>query len=202
MKRMKKIAVSLLSVAMILALAACGSSSDSKSTTTSKTDNQKESKAIVVYFSATGNTEAVAKYIADDLNADTFQLTPKEPYTEEDLDWTVDDSRVNKEHEDDSLQSVPLEKDTPDNWDEYDTVFIGYPIWWGEAAWPVNEFVKKSDFTGKTVIPFATSTSSGLGDSGSNLAKMAGTGTWKDGERFESGASKESVTDWVSSLDM
>lgn len=202
MKRMKKIAVSLLSVAMILALAACGSSSDSKSTTTSKTDNQKESKAIVVYFSATGNTETVAKYIADDLNADTFQLTPKEPYTEEDLDWTVDESRVNKEHENESLQSVPLEKATPDNWDEYDTVFIGYPIWWGEAAWPVNEFVKKSDFTGKTVIPFATSTSSGLGDSGSNLAKMAGAGTWKDGERFESGASKESVTDWVSSLDM
>lgn len=109
---------------------------------------------------------------------------------------------MNKEHEDESLQSVPLEKDAPDNWEDYDTVFVGYPIWWGDVAWPVNEFVKENDFTGKTVIPFATSTSSGMGDSGSNLAKMAGIGTWKDGERFESGASKESVTDWVSSLGM
>lgn len=199
MKRVKKIAASLLSVAMILALAACGSSGDSKSTT-SKADNPKDTKAIVVYFSATGNTEAVAKYIADDLNADTFQLTPKEPYTDADLDWNQEGSRVNKEHEDESLQTVLLEKDTPENWDEYDTVFIGYPIWWGDAAWPVNEFVKNSDFTGKTVIPFATSASSGLGDSGSNLAKMAGTGTWKDGKRFESGASQESVTDWVNGL--
>ncbi len=200
MKRVKKILAVMLGAGMILGMAACGSSSDSKSTTTSETDKQKDSKAIVVYFSATGNTEAVAKYIADDLNAETFQLTPKDPYTEADLDWNQNSSRVNKEHEDESLQEIPLEKDTPDNWDNYNTVFLGYPIWWGDAAWPVNEFVKNNDFTGKTVIPFATSASSGLGDSGSNLAKMAGTGTWKDGQRFESGASESTVIDWVKGL--
>lgn len=202
MKRFKKILVMLLGAGMILGMAACGSSSDSASDTESKAEASKEAKAIVVYFSATGNTEAVAKYIADDLNADTFQLTPKDPYTEEDLDYNQDSSRVNKEHEDESLQNVPLEKDTPDNWEDYDTVFLGYPIWWGDAAWPVNEFVKKNDFTGKIVIPFATSASSGMGDSGSTLAKMAGTGTWKDGQRFESGASQKSVTDWVKSLEL
>lgn len=200
MKRVKKILALMLGAGMILGMAACGSSSESASDTESKTEASKETKAIVVYFSATGNTEAVAKYIADNLSAETFQLTPKDPYTEEDLDYNQDSSRVNNEHEDESLQEIPLEKDTPDNWDNYNTVFLGYPIWWGDAAWPVNEFVKNNDFSGKTVIPFATSVSSGIGDSGSNLAKMAGTGTWKDGQRFESGASESTVTDWVKSL--
>ncbi|MDO4384175.1 MAG: flavodoxin [Eubacteriales bacterium] len=200
MKRIKQFLAVFLGTCMILTLAACGNSSDSASDTESNTVASKDTKAIVVYFSASGNTERVAKDIAGLLEADTFQLIPKDPYTEEDLDWNQDGSRVNKEHEDESVQDIPLEKDTPDNWDDYNTVFLGYPIWWGDAAWPVNEFVKNSDFSGKTVIPFATSASSGIGDSGSNLAKMAGTGTWKDGKRFPSGASESKVTDWVKSL--
>lgn len=106
------------------------------------------------------------------------------------------------EHNDEGKRDVPLTKTTPDNWADYDTVFIGYPIWWGIAAWPVNNFVKGNDFSGKTVIPFCTSTSSGLGQSGDLLADMAGTGNWQDGERFSSGASSSKVESWVNGLDL
>lgn len=157
-------------------------------------------KILVVYFSASGNTERVANSIASATNGDTFQLEPVEPYTSEDLDWTTDGSRVNREHDDESLRDIALAADTVDNWAEYDTVFIGYPIWWGIAAWPVDHFVKVNDFTGKTVIPFCTSSSSGLGESGTLLAEMAGTGDWQEGRRFQSSASDEEVTEWVGSL--
>lgn len=157
-------------------------------------------RTLVVYYSASGNTAAVAGYIADALGADTFELVPETPYSSDDLNWTVNGSRVNREHDDESLRDIAVVADSVDNWDEYDTVFIGYPIWWAIAAWPVNNFVKNNDFTGKTVIPFCTSSSSGLGQSGELLAEMAGTGDWLDGQRFRSGASQSDVTDWVNSL--
>ena len=155
---------------------------------------------LVVYYSATGNTEAVAGYIAEATGGDLFELEPAEPYTDADLNWTDENSRVTLEHEDESLRDVELVADTVDNWDSYDTVFIGYPIWWGIAAWPVDTFVEANDFTGKTVIPFCTSSSSGLGQSGELLAEMAGTGDWQEGQRFRSSASQEDVTEWVDSL--
>ena len=155
---------------------------------------------LVVYYSATGNTEAVAGYIAEATGGDLFELEPVEPYTDADLNWTDENSRVTQEHEDESLRDVELVADTVDNWDSYDTVFIGYPIWWGIAAWPVDGFVEANDFTGKTVIPFCTSSSSGIGESGELLAEMAGTGDWQEGERFRSSASQEDVTEWVDSL--
>ena len=148
-------------------------------------------KTLVVYFSATGNTEAVAGYIADATSGDLFELVPTEPYTADDLDWTDRDSRVSREHDDESLRAVELENAVPDNWNEYDTVFIGYPIWWGIAAWPVDTFISSNDFTGKTVIPFCTSSSSGLGESGELLRDAAGTGEWLEGQRFQSSASEE-----------
>lgn len=157
-------------------------------------------KTLVVYYSASGHTATVADYIADALGADTFELVPQEPYSSDDLDWRVGDSRVNREHEDESLRDIALVADSVENWDEYDTVFIGYPIWWAIAAWPVNNFVKNNDFTGKTVIPFATSTSSGMGQSGDLLAEMAGTGDWQDGQRFSSGASSSTVREWAAGL--
>ncbi len=159
-------------------------------------------KTLVVYFSATGSTERVAGYIADAANADTFELIPTNPYTSADLNWTTPGSRVNQEHEDESLRNIPLVQNTVANWDDYDTVFIGYPIWWGIAAWPVNNFITSNNFTGKTVIPFCTSSSSGLGQSGSLLAEMAGTGDWQEGQRFSSGASESTVTAWVEGLDL
>ena len=157
---------------------------------------------LVVYYSATGNTEAVASYIAEYTDGDLFELEPVEPYTDDDLNWTDDNSRVTRENEDESLRDVELVADTVENWDSYDTVFIGYPIWWGIAAWPVDTFVEANDFTGKTVIPFCTSSSSGLGESGELLSEMAGTGDWQEGMRFRSSASEEDVQEWIESLGM
>lgn len=108
-----------------------------------------------------------------------FEIEPKEKYSEDDLDWTDDNSRVTKEHEDKSLRNVELKTTKVENWDQYDTVLIGYPIWWGIAAWPVDTFVKTNDFSDKTVIPFCTSASSGLGESGTRLQKETKGGNWK-----------------------
>ena len=157
-------------------------------------------KTLIVYYSASGNTEEVANYIASATGGDLFEIVPTEIYTDADLNWTDDDSRVSREHDNEEERNVPLVSDTVDNWDEYDTVFIGYPIWWGIAAWPVDGFIKANDFTGKTVIPFCTSASSGLGESGELLEEMAGTGEWLEGERFRSGASEETVRSWVEGL--
>ena len=158
------------------------------------------SRVLVAYFSATGNTEAVAGYIAQATGGDLFEITPADPYTSDDLNWTDENSRVTREHEDESLRDVELTTTEVENWDSYDTVFIGYPIWWGIAAWPVDGFVEANDFTGKTVVPFCTSSSSGLGESGQLLADLAGTGTWLEGQRFRSSASQEDVNAWVESL--
>ena len=168
--------------------------------TTVQTTPSSGKKTLVVYYSASGSTKAVAQNIAESADADIFEITPVNPYTSDDLNWTNNNSRVSKEHNDESLRNVELTKVTPDNWDSYDTVLIGYPIWWGSAAWPVDTFVKGNDFTGKTVIPFCTSTSSGLGDSGTRLQKLAGTGNWQAGQRFSSGASASEVSKWVKSL--
>ena len=159
-------------------------------------------RTLVVYFSGSGNTEAVAETIADTLDADIFELIPADPYTDADLDWTEAGSRVNREHEDESLRDVQLAEDTAPNWEDYDTVLFGYPIWWGIAAWPVNDFVQSNDFTGKTVIPFCTSTSSGLGESAELLEELAGTGTWLEGRRFSERPSQTDVENWVGSLDL
>ena len=218
---MKKLTALLLSVVLVLSLSACGSANKPASSTTqpetSAPTEQPESsstapaesepeiqpetgKTLVVYYSASGNTERVAKDIAEAAGADLFEIVPTEVYTSDDLDWTNPDSRVSREHDDESLRDVPLTTTEVPDWDSYDTVFIGYPIWWGIAAWPVDTFVKNNDFTGKTVIPFATSSSSGMGQSGSLLADMAGTGAWQEGQRFSSGVSGDDVQSWVNGL--
>lgn len=214
---MKKLTSILLALVLVFSFAACSNnSSNGESSTNSApastqsanessnndTNSSSNSKTFVVYYSATGSTKAVAETIANTAGADLFEITPVDPYTSDDLNWTDDNSRVSVEHNDESKRDVPLTKTTPDNWADYDTVFIGYPIWWGIAAWPVNNFVKGNDFSGKTVIPFCTSTSSGLGQSGDLLADMAGTGNWQDGERFSSGASSSKVEFWVNGLEL
>lgn len=218
---MKKLTALLLSVVLVLSLAACGSANKPASSTTqpetsapteqpessstapaeSEPETQPETgKTLVVYYSASGNTERVAKDIAEAAGADLFEIVPTEVYTSDDLDWTNPDSRVSREHDDESLRDVPLTTTEVPDWDSYDTVFVGYPIWWGIAAWPVDTFVKNNDFTGKTVIPFATSSSSGMGQSGTLLEEMANGGTWQSGQRFSSGASSSTVRDWAAGL--
>ena len=158
------------------------------------------SRVLVAYFSATGNTEAVAGYIAQATGGDLFEITPADPYTADDLNWTDENSRVVYEYENPDERDTELASDTPDGWEDYDVIFLGYPIWWYDAAWPVDGFVEANDFTGKTVIPFCTSSSSGLGESGSRLAELAGAGDWLEGQRFPSSASQADVEAWVDGL--
>lgn len=217
---MKKLIALLLSLMLVFSLAACGNNPQaaetepatstpvSEETQEPETSEETEAadtestggKTLVVYYSASGNTENVSNVIAKTLGADLFELEPVEPYSNDDLNWTNDDSRVTREHENEDERDVELVSATVDNWSEYDTVFIGYPIWWGIAAWPVDEFIETNDFTGKTVIPFATSASSGMGQSGELLAEMAGTGDWQEGQRFRSGASENDIVAWVEGL--
>lgn len=167
---------------------------------------EESTDVLVVYFSATGNTERVAGYIAETTGGDLFELVPVDPYTSDDLRWTDDDSRVVQEYEQKqagTLAMVELTDVTVDGWENYDIVFLGFPIWWYEAAWPVYDFVESNDFTGKTIYTFCTSSSSNLGDSTQVLAEMAGgNGTWLDGQRFSSGASEATVTSWIESLNI
>ena len=158
------------------------------------------SNVLVVYFSAQGHTESVAEQIAENLGADLFEIVPVDEYTSSDLNWTDEDSRVSLEHDDESLRDVELVSTTVDNWDNYDTIIIGYPIWWGIAAWPVDTFVEANNFSGKTVIPFCTSSSSGLGQSGELLADLAGTGNWQEGMRFRSNPSDDDIKSWTDNL--
>lgn len=206
----------LSALAGTFALAGCGASNtttgDGGSTDASadtSTDNSGDvagsettpaSSILVAYYSATGNTKKVAEDIASDLGADLFEITPTKPYTEEELDWTDDSSRVNAEHDDPSQQDVELVQETPDGFSAYTTVFVGYPIWWGGAAWPVDRFVTGNDFAGKTVYPFCTSASSGIGTSAKDLAEMCGMGEWQEGQRFPSSVSAEDVKEWVDGL--
>ena len=177
-----------------------GKTASTPAETPAPTTEPETGKTLVVYYSATGNTEGVANYIAAATNADVFELEPAEPYTNADLNWTDESSRVVYEHDNPDARNVELVSATVPNWESYDTMFIGYPIWWGIAAWPVDGFVEANDFTGKTVIPFATSASSGLGESGELLAEAAGTGNWQEGMRFRSSASESDVNAWVDSL--
>ena len=222
---MKKLTAMMLCATLALGLSACGSRDSSGSassaetsatqeetadadestakeddSTDSQTAEAQSGKALVVYYSASGNTARVAQEITDAAGADLFEIVPTEVYTDDDLNWSDDNSLVSREHDDESLREVPLTTTEVENWDSYDPVLIGYPIWWGIAAWPVDNFIKNNDFTGKTVIPFCTSASSGMGDSGKLLEKMAGTGNWQEGERFRSGASDSDVQTWVEEL--
>jgi hypothetical protein len=129
-------------------------------------------------------------------------LKPENEYTEKDLDYNDSESRVSKEHDDEKLREVELTEVTPDDFESAKVVILGYPLWWQIAAWPVNQFVENNDFTGKTVIPFCTSASSDIGDSGKLLEKMAGTGDWQDGMRFSSNASEGEIRDWVKEINL
>lgn len=185
---------------MALVLGGCGLSSLTGSSSNGQAANSAASgvaasssgtvaaggKTLVVYYSAMGRTERVAKVIAKERQADIMKLVPNPDYTEADLDYNDKSSRVSREHDDASLRDkIQLQKAVPDNWASYDTIFLGYPIWWSIAAWPVDAFVKANDFTGKNVVTFATAGVSPLGNSGKLLAEMAGgKGNWQDGTCF------------------
>ncbi len=218
---MKKTLLTILNVFLILAFSSCvnqvnknaeitsaisetsqseNENSTSEQTAADNTTQNSDKKTLVVYFSATGNTREIAEYIASATGGDLFEIIPEKIYSSEDLDWTNNNSRVSYEHDNPTERNVVLKTPNAENFDTYDTVFIGYPIWWGIAAWPVDSFIKANDFTGKTVIPFCTSASSGIGESDTLLREAAGTGMWLDGVRFSSGTSDSELLQWLTEL--
>lgn len=165
----------------------------------SETNNTAEgTKVLVAYFSATNTTEGVAEYIANGLDADLYEIVPEEPYTDTDLNYNDNNSRSTLEMNDPSVR--PAISGSVENMDQYDIVFIGYPIWWGEAPRIVSTFMESYDFSGKTIVPFCTSASSGIGSSASNLEQLTSGAAWLDGQRFSGGNSQDAVMEWVNGL--
>ena len=216
---MKKLHSLLLMIAMCVSLAACGNDNNSEEKKTdavtnienkddtqvveddSHTDTGSENEmstqrnTIVVYFSATGNTHSIAESIANGLSADIYAIVPKNTYSDADLDYNDNNSRSTLEMNDVSARPEIL--GTIGNFEQYDTVFLGYPIWWGEAPRILDTFVESYDFTGKTIIPFCTSASSGIGSSADTLEELAGTGNWMNGQRFNESESADKVLEWA-----
>ncbi len=231
-KMIRKIAGVILAGCLVFSLSACGSSTESdqsssanenintseitdgssaddttqneeeteNTTETENTAEASESNALVVYFSATGTTRGVAEAAASAASADLYEIVPVEVYTEDDLNYNDNSSRSTTEQNDASAR--PEISGTVENWDQYDVVFIGYPIWWSEEPRIMDTFVESYDFSNKTVIPFCTSGGSGIGRSGSNLEELANGGTWLEGERFQSSVSESDITEWLSGLEI
>lgn len=207
---MKKILLIMMSAFMLVALAACGAADKNTAEPKQKTETsapaqsaQTETSAaggknLVVYFSVTGNTKALAETIAETTGAEIVELSPQEPYTSEDINYSNDNCRANLEQNDDSARPAIANK--IENIDDYDTIYLGYPIWWGQAPKIIYTFLESYDFGGKTIIPFCTSASSGMGSSATNLHSLAKTASWLSGTRFSANASRSSVASWINSL--
>ena len=226
---MKKWIAIILMLVMSLSLVACGRNKESQETSTSdegkgsltestvsesesvtygqqeETESTSDSnveatetKVLVAYFSATGTTKGVAERIADGLNADLYEIVPEKPYTDADLNYNDNSSRSTVEMNDSDAR--PEISGSVENMDQYDIVFLGYPIWWGDAPRIMSTFVESYDFSGKTVVPFCTSGGSGIGSSASNLEKLTNGATWLDGKRLNGSDSQDTVMEWVNSL--
>lgn len=156
------------------------------------------SNVLVVYFSATGTTETLAKYIAESTGADIYRIEPGEPYTQTDLNYNDRNTRATVEQNDKSARPE-IAGSMPDM-EQYQIIFIGYPIWWGEEPRIMDTFVESVSLTDKTVVPFCTSGGSGMGNSAKNMESLADGGQWLDGERLKSGSSRDDMVSWVNSL--
>lgn len=229
---MKKTIAILLSMLIIMGLAACGNSASSSAKHSvngnsmergnaapvetvnedhtestgvfetqpeeTETPEAQEAKVLVAYFSATNTTEGVAEHIANGLGADLYEITPEDPYTDADLNYNDNNSRTTIEMNDPNVR--PAISGSVDNMEQYDIVFLGYPIWWGEAPRIVSTFMESYDFSGKTIVPFCTSGGSGIGSSATNLARLTNGATWLDGRRLNGSDSQDAVMEWVTSL--
>ena len=206
---MKKIIALLIAALLVFGLTACGGSSESaeenpeetaesSSDETAAEETQTDKDVLVVYFSATGTTKGVAEKIASLTGADLYEIKAAQEYTAEDLDWNDSDSRTTHEQNDPAVR--PEIGSDPVSLEGYSTIYIGFPIWWGEEPRIMDTFVESYDFDGITMIPFCTSSSSGIGMSGKNLESNAGSGSWLDGERFSGSVSEEELQTWIDGL--
>ena len=226
---MKKLTIIFFALFMVLSLGACAGNSRSPKDHTSDTvidaDAKKQeteetseaaapendaaagdgktadgTKVLVAYFSATNTTEGVAENLADGIGADLYKILPEEPYTDADLDYNDNNSRTTIEMDDPDVR--PAISGSVENMEQYDVIFLGYPIWWGEAPRIINTFVESYDFSEKTIVPFCTSGGSGLGNSATNLHSAADDATWLDGQRFSGSASVDELTEWANGLEL
>lgn len=223
-KTVKKFAAFLLTFLMVVSLTACAGSSEPDKTSApdvessvseetsvpeetepeetesaSEADTEaEETKVLVAYFSATNTTESVAEHIANGLNADLYEIVPEDPYTDADLNYNDNNSRTTIEMNDPNAR--PAISGSVENMEQYDIVFIGYPIWWGEAPRIVSTFVESYDFSGKTIVPFCTSGGSGIGSSATNLEQLTSGANWLEGRRLNGSDSQDTVMEWVNSL--
>lgn len=210
---MKKMIAALLTLVMAMALVACaGNKQDSETAASNQESSQaeetvapennndetSENKILVAFFSATNTTQGVAEQMADGLGADLYEIVPEDPYTDADLNYNDDSSRSTIEMNDPSAR--PAISGSVENMEQYDIVFLGYPIWWGEAPRIINTFMESYDFSGKTIVPFCTSGGSGLGSSAENLAELADGAEWLSGQRLNGSSSDDEIMDWVNSL--
>ena len=212
---MKRLIALLTIIALTLTFVACSSNSNSDNTTaqskeetsaqpneakenTLAKDDAVSGKSLVVYFSQTGNTKGVADKIAAVTGADTYEILAAQPYSDDDLNYNNDDSRATKEQNDKTIRpEIGSEKI---DLSAYDTIYLGYPIWWGQAPRIMDTFVESYDFTGKTVIPFCTSGSSDIGTTGDDLEANAGSGNWLKGKRFAGGTTQAEVEEWLTTF--
>lgn len=161
-------------------------------------DDTDKNRVLVAYFSATNTTEKLAGYLSDGLGADLYEIVPTVPYTSADLNYGDLNSRTSIEMNDPNAR--PEISGSVANMEQYDIVFIGYPIWWGQAPRIVSTFLESYDFSGKTIIPFCTSGSSGIGSSATNLHSLTSGANWLSGNRLDGGSSREEIVDWVNGL--
>ena len=228
---MKRMLSLLLTFALMFTFAACGSTAgqggansnpaqeeNTPASTAPETPSQPEdttppedetpveseddsgNKILIAYFSATNNTESIANHLNEILDADLYEIVPETPYTSDDLNYNDRSSRSSQEMNDPDAR--PAISGSVDNMEQYDVIFLGYPIWWGEAPRIINTFLESYDLSGKTIAPFCTSASSPLGSSARNLEELADNVTWLDGQRFSGGASSADVQSWVDSLNL
>ena len=211
---MKKLFSLLLAAAMLLTMAACGTTNAGNDAAdepkndvttdaadpapTEETPESTGGKVLVAYFSATGHTKTIAEHLQAALDADLYEIVPQEPYTDTDLDYNTDGCRANREQNDDSAR--PAISGGVEDMAGDDVVFIGYPIWWGQAPKIVYTFLESYDFSGKTIVPFCTSGSSGIDGSLSGIQALAPDADWLAGQRFSASAGEEEVQSWVDNL--
>lgn len=210
---MKRLCSIILLLAVLSCLTACGKSSqtgqtDANSGATSQKEesvmnqsgqSNKNTNILVAYFSCTGTTKPLAEYAAEYLNADLYEIKAETPYSSEDLDYNTSNSRANKEQDDSSAR--PAISGKVEDMDKYQTVVLAYPIWWGQAPRIISTFLESYDFKGKTIVPFCTSHSSGIGSSDKNLHSLVDSSAeWNDGKRFAAGTSEKEITEWLLGL--
>ena len=214
MKKARQILSLFMPVCLMLGLAACGSNATSGPSSENGTDasmqesstepssevsaTDTETGVLVAYFSITGNTKAVAEQIAELTGGNLYEIIPADPYTEEDLDYGNDQSRTSQEMDDPAARPEIGSEDIA--MEAYTTLYLGYPIWHGQAPRIMDTFVEQYDFDGLTIIPFCTSGGSGIGSSAETLEELAGSGNWLEGQRFSAGTSEEELQEWMESV--